>query len=142
MGVLPNWLSGKKSAWCFRRHGLDPWVGKIQWRKKWLQGPTPVFLLRKSQGQRNLVGYSPQEGKRVGHNFATEHSKMLNSSFLLDLFLLKVLWQIKWALKEWITFSLLASLSQTMLLKFDLRLLCQWQLWKMFYKYKHLCQVL
>ena len=27
------------------------------WRKKWL--PTPVFLPREFQGQRNLVGYSP-----------------------------------------------------------------------------------
>ena len=26
-----------------RRHGFDPWVGKIPWRGKWQ--PTPVFLL-------------------------------------------------------------------------------------------------
>ena len=24
-----------------KRHGFDPWVGKILWRKKWQ--PTPVF---------------------------------------------------------------------------------------------------
>ena len=31
---------------------------KIPWRSKWQ--PTPVFLLEKYQGQRSLVGYSPQ----------------------------------------------------------------------------------
>ena len=31
--------------------------GEDPWRKKWL--PTPVFLPREFQGQRNLVGYSP-----------------------------------------------------------------------------------
>ena len=37
--------------------GLDPWVGKIPWRKKWQ--PTPVFLPGESHGRRSLVGYSP-----------------------------------------------------------------------------------
>ena len=36
---------------------LDPWVGKIPWRRAWQ--PTPVFLPGKSLGQRSLVGYSP-----------------------------------------------------------------------------------
>ena len=55
------WLSGKESACQCRRHrrlGLDPWVGKIPWKKKWQ--PTPVFLPGKSYGQRSLVGYSPK----------------------------------------------------------------------------------
>ena len=43
-----------------RRCWLDPLVGKIPWRWKWQ--PPPVFLPRKSHGQRSLVGYSP-----VGH---------------------------------------------------------------------------
>ena len=42
----------------YRRHGFDPWVGKIPWRRKWQ--PTPVFLPGKSHGQRSLVGYSPR----------------------------------------------------------------------------------
>ena len=33
--------------------GVDPWVGKIFWRRKWQ--PTEVFFPGKSQGQRNLV---------------------------------------------------------------------------------------
>ena len=40
------------------RHGFHPWVWKIPWRREWQ--PTPVFLPRESQGQRSLVGYSPQ----------------------------------------------------------------------------------
>ena len=39
------------------RHGFDPPVGKIPWRRKWQ--PTPVFLPGESHGQRSLVGYSP-----------------------------------------------------------------------------------
>ena len=39
---LPWWLSGKQSAWQYRRHGFDPWVGKIPWR--WAWQPTPLFL--------------------------------------------------------------------------------------------------
>ena len=40
-----------------KSHGLDPWVGKIPWRRKWQ--PTPVFLPGESHGQRSLAGYSP-----------------------------------------------------------------------------------
>ena len=37
-----------------KRPTLDPWVGKIPWRKEWL--PTPVFLPGESHGQRSLEG--------------------------------------------------------------------------------------
>ena len=50
---LPQWLSGKESTCQCRRHGFDPWVGKIPWQ------PTPVFLPGESHGQRILAGYSP-----------------------------------------------------------------------------------
>ena len=40
-----------------QRSGLDPWVRKIPWRRKWQ--PTPVFLPGKYHGQRSLMGYSP-----------------------------------------------------------------------------------
>jgi len=40
-----------------KRHGFDPWVRKILWRRAWQ--PTPVFLPRESQGQRSLEGYAP-----------------------------------------------------------------------------------
>ena len=41
----------------YKRHGFDPWVGKLPWRRKWQ--PTPVFLPGKSHGQRSLAGCSP-----------------------------------------------------------------------------------
>ena len=40
-----------------RRHGFNPQVGKIPWRREWQ--PTPVFLPGESHGQRRLEGYSP-----------------------------------------------------------------------------------
>ena len=45
-----------------KRHRLDPWVGKMPWRRKWQ--PTLVFLPEESHGQRSLVGYGPW-GRRV-----------------------------------------------------------------------------
>ena len=47
---LPCWLSGKESTCQCRRHGFDPWIGKIPWRGKWQT--TPVFLPEKSHGQK------------------------------------------------------------------------------------------
>ena len=41
-----------------KRHGFDPWVGKIPWSRKWQ--PALVFLSGKFQRQRCLTGYSPQ----------------------------------------------------------------------------------
>ena len=55
---LPRWLSGKESACQSRRHRrrrLDPWVGKIAWRRKWQ--PSTVFLPGKSHGWRSLLDY-------------------------------------------------------------------------------------
>ena len=38
------------------RDGLNPWVGKIPWSRKWQ--PTPIFLPGKSHVQRSLAGHS------------------------------------------------------------------------------------
>ena len=70
---LPWWLSGKESACQYRRCKFDPWVGKISWRRKWQA--TPVFLPRKSPGQKSLVGYSPWGCKRVRHDLATKQQQ-------------------------------------------------------------------
>ena len=70
MGLL-RWLSCKESACQRRRYGFDPWVRKIPWRRKWQ--PTPVFLSRKSQGQRSLVGYSQWGHKE---SYMSEHAHM------------------------------------------------------------------
>ena len=45
------------------RPGLDPWVGKISWRRKWQ--PTPVILPGKFHERRTLVGYSPLDCKEL-----------------------------------------------------------------------------
>ena len=48
---------------------VNPWVGKISWKKKWQ--PTPGFLPGKSHGWRSLAGYSPWGHKRVGHSLVS-----------------------------------------------------------------------
>ena len=53
-----------------RKHGFDPWVGKILWRRKWQ--PAPVLLPGKSHGQRSLEGYSPWGCRRVPAAAAAE----------------------------------------------------------------------
>ena len=45
---VPWWLSVKESVCQCKKHGFDPWSGKIPWRRKWQ--PTPVFLPGKSHG--------------------------------------------------------------------------------------------
>ena len=52
---------GKESACSAGDLGLIPGSGKIPWRRKW--HTTPVFLPRKSHGQRILMGYSPWDRK-------------------------------------------------------------------------------
>ena len=63
---------GKEPAFQHRRqkrHGFNPWVGKIPWRRAWQ--PTLVFLLGKSHGQRGLVGRCPQGHKKSDETKAT-----------------------------------------------------------------------
>ena len=71
------WLSGKEST-CqckqCKRCGLDLWVRKIHWRRKWQ--PTPVFLHGKFQGRRSLAGYSPWGCKQL------DTAEQLNNNFL------------------------------------------------------------
>ena len=72
---LPSWHSGKESV-CqcrrLKRWGFNSWVRKIPRRRKWQ--PTPVLLLGKPHGQRNLVGYSPWGRERVGHDWARAYN--------------------------------------------------------------------
>ena len=62
---------GKGSA-CSAGSGFDSWVGKIPWRRKWQ--PTAVYLPGEFQGQRDLVGYRPWDGKESD---TTEHTHLL-----------------------------------------------------------------
>ena len=58
---FPGGSVGKESACSMG--DLDSWVRKSPWRRKWQ--PTPVFLPREFQGQRNLLGYSPWGHKEL-----------------------------------------------------------------------------
>ena len=69
---LPRRLSGKESACQCRKHGFDPWVKKIPWRKKWQS--TPVFSPGKSHGQKEPGGLHSMGSQRVRHDCATELS--------------------------------------------------------------------
>ena len=53
---LPWWPSDKEFACQLRRHGFNPWIGKIPREGR---QPAPAFLPGQSHGQRSLVGYSP-----------------------------------------------------------------------------------
>ena len=67
---FPGGTSGKEpTCQCRRckRHGFDPWVGKIPWRRVWQ--PTLVFLPGESHGQRSLEGFSLW-GTRESHSTA------------------------------------------------------------------------
>ena len=48
-----------------RRHRLDPWVGRITWRRKWQ--PNPVLLPGKAHGQ-GAWRATVHGVKRVGHD--------------------------------------------------------------------------
>ena len=68
IGDFPGGASGKGPACQF---GLDPWVGKIPWKRAWQ--PTPVFWPGESRGQRSLAGYSPWGHQESDMTEATEH---------------------------------------------------------------------
>ena len=57
---FPGGTGGKDPACQFRRYKrcrLDPWIGKIPWRRA--RQPTPVVLPGESHGQRSLAGCRP-----------------------------------------------------------------------------------
>ena len=65
-------LSGEEpvcQCWRHKRHGFNPWVGKIPCWGEWL--PTLVFLPGESQGQRSLMSYSPWRSRESDTTEAT-----------------------------------------------------------------------
>ena len=69
---LPWWLRSEEFA-CW--HRLDPWVGKIPWRRKWQ--PTPVLLPGESCGQRSLAGYCLRGRKEPDKTYQLNNSHSL-----------------------------------------------------------------
>ena len=53
-----------------RRPGLDPWVGKIPWRRAWQS--TPVFLPGESPWTEAPDGLQSMGLQKVGHDWVTE----------------------------------------------------------------------
>ena len=86
---LPKWCSSKESTCQFKkckRHGFNPWVGKILWNRAWQ--PTSVFLPGESPWTEEPGGLQSRGLQRVGHSWTTKHSTfsllimiMSNSSF-------------------------------------------------------------
>ena len=75
MGGFLGGASGEEPSYHYRRHkrhGFDPWVGKISWRRAW--HPTPVFLPGESRGQRCLGGYSPWDHRELDMTEVTSHT--------------------------------------------------------------------
>ena len=68
-----RWCSGKESACQCRKHGFNPWVGKVPRSREWQ--PAPVFLPGKSHGQRSLEHHSPWGCQRVEHDFMTKQQQ-------------------------------------------------------------------
>ena len=56
-----------------KRHGFNPWVRKITWRRAWLL--TPVFFPGESHGQRSLVGFSAQGCTELNTTEVTQHTR-------------------------------------------------------------------
>ena len=59
--TIPGGSDGKESA-CMQETLFDPWVRKIAWRREWQN--IPVFLPRKSHGQKRLAGTAHGAAKR------------------------------------------------------------------------------
>ena len=76
---IPGGANGKEHA-CqskrYKRHGFDPWIRKIPWRRPWQL--TAGFLPGKSHGQRSLVGYSPWSRKESGVTGASQHASFFH----------------------------------------------------------------
>ena len=100
---FPGGASGKEPTYQCRRpkrHGFNPWVGKIPWRRAWQ--PTPVFLPGESHGQGSLAGYSPWGHKESDMTEATMHAwQVICQAFFLEMFL-KILFRedLRWRIGQ------------------------------------------
>ena len=79
---FPCGISGKESAWQYRRHKrwrLGPWVGNIPWRRKWQ--PTPVLLPKENPVDAG-TWCAVVRGVRVRYDWLTEHTQLCSSQYL------------------------------------------------------------
>ena len=67
-----------------KRHGFDPWVGKIPWRRA--QQLTPVFSPGESHGQRSLTGYTPKSQTQLKRLSTSTEKQKLKNKYTSDLY--------------------------------------------------------
>ena len=91
--VFPSWLSWWRICLQCGRPGLDPWVGKIPWRRRWR--PTPVFLPGESPWTEEPGGLQSMELQRVRHDWATKHSTTIVASTPQLLYLAICQWALR-----------------------------------------------
>ena len=68
---FPGGAGGKESTWQCRRckrHGFNPWVGKIPWRRTWQ--PPAVSLPRESPWTEEPGGLQSTGSQRVRHDWS------------------------------------------------------------------------
>ena len=61
---------------------LDPWVGKVPWRRAWQ--PTPVFLLVEFPWTEEPGGLQSVRSQRVGGNCVAKHTEFRACTLLSD----------------------------------------------------------
>ena len=74
---FPGSTSDKEPICQCKRHkrcGLNPWVGKIPWRRAWQ--PTPVFLPEESPWTEEPGGLQSLGLQKAGHSLARMHACM------------------------------------------------------------------
>ena len=73
---LPWWLCSKEPACQYRRCGLNPWVRRIPWIKKWQS--TPVLLPGKFCGQRSPGATVHGVSKESDTNYRLNNNRFLS----------------------------------------------------------------
>ena len=84
--------------------GLNPWLVKIPWRRKWQ--PTLLFLPGKPHGQRRLAGYSPCGSRRMGHNLEIKQQQLSHPRLWgRDREMVPSFRQLLWMSRPWLAIS-------------------------------------
>ena len=58
---LPWWLRGKEATWQCWRHGFDPWVRKVPWRRKGQLTQILVWEIPRSEEEEGLSSMGSQK---------------------------------------------------------------------------------
>ena len=64
-------LSGKESAHQYRRHGFDPWIGKVPWEKEMATN----FSILAPPVERGAGGLQSMGSQRGGHRWAAKEQQ-------------------------------------------------------------------